>query len=297
MAAPSVTYTFSNGTTADASEVNQNFSDIISGITDGTEDLTISALTCQGTITANSTINKVTITPPTTSATITVADGKTFTCSNTLTFSGTDSSSVAFGAGGTVTYTSNTLAVFAATTSSQLAGVISDETGSGALVFGTSPTIATPSITGTITVSSTPRISGTLDFDDGLTINQGSTLSTYTSTSVTTNTQSSAFAATSATVYLHRVGDVVTCIIPEVRASVTSADTLRFSANHVPAGYRPTTLQHFLVFGEDNGTATATRGYITTGGVIIIQGSITSGSFTTAASGGVYRQAVKWDIN
>lgn len=38
--------------------------------------------------------------------------------------------------------TSGTLAQFAATTSAQLAGVISDETGSGALVFGTSPTIS-----------------------------------------------------------------------------------------------------------------------------------------------------------
>lgn len=39
--------------------------------------------------------------------------------------------------------TSGTLAQFAATTSAQLLGVISDETGSGALVFGTSPSITT----------------------------------------------------------------------------------------------------------------------------------------------------------
>lgn len=42
--------------------------------------------------------------------------------------------------------TSGTLAQFAATTSSQLAGVISDETGSGALVFGTGPTLSQPVI-------------------------------------------------------------------------------------------------------------------------------------------------------
>lgn len=41
----------------------------------------------------------------------------------------------------TLVDTTNTLAVMAATTSAQLAGVISDETGSGALVFGTGPTI------------------------------------------------------------------------------------------------------------------------------------------------------------
>jgi hypothetical protein len=54
----------------------------------------------------------------------------------------------------TLVVTTDTLAVLAATTSSQLAGVISDETGSGALVFGTSPTIATP-------VISSPKISST----------------------------------------------------------------------------------------------------------------------------------------
>lgn len=40
----------------------------------------------------------------------------------------------------------NPLSQFAATTSAQLAGVISDETGSGALVFATSPTLVTPAL-------------------------------------------------------------------------------------------------------------------------------------------------------
>lgn len=98
-------------------------------------------------------VNKVTITAPATGSTLTIVDGKTLTVSNTLTFTGTDSSSVAFGAGGTVAYTGNTLAVFAATTSSQLAGVISDETGSGALVFGTSPTFTTSVVTDSATLA------------------------------------------------------------------------------------------------------------------------------------------------
>lgn len=42
--------------------------------------------------------------------------------------------------------TSNPLSQFASTTSLQLLGVMSDETGTGALVFGTSPTIVTPTI-------------------------------------------------------------------------------------------------------------------------------------------------------
>lgn len=92
------------------------------------------------------TINKVTFTSPATGSTLTIADGKTLTASNTLTFTGTDASSVAFGAGGTVAYTANNLSVFAATTSAQLAGVISDETGTGALVFANSPVLVTPAL-------------------------------------------------------------------------------------------------------------------------------------------------------
>lgn len=57
MAAPSLTYTLTNGTTADASQVQQNFNDILNGITDGTKDLSISALTCAGTATLNGHVN------------------------------------------------------------------------------------------------------------------------------------------------------------------------------------------------------------------------------------------------
>jgi hypothetical protein len=47
--------------------------------------------------------------------------------------------------------TSGTLAQFAATTSSQLAGVISDETGTGSLVFANGPTINNLNLTGQVT--------------------------------------------------------------------------------------------------------------------------------------------------
>lgn len=92
------------------------------------------------------TVNKVTITQPATSATLTIANGKTLTANNTLTFNGTDSSTVSFGGGGTVAYTSNKISAFASTSSAELAGAISDETGytAGAvLVFNTSPSFRT----------------------------------------------------------------------------------------------------------------------------------------------------------
>ena len=103
-------------------------------------------------------VNKVAITAPATGSTLTIADGKTLTASNTLTFTGTDASSVAFGAGGTVAYTANKLSVFAATSSAELLGVISDETGSGALVFGTSPTFTTQITTPVIVKSGTNNV-------------------------------------------------------------------------------------------------------------------------------------------
>jgi hypothetical protein len=135
----------------------------------------------------STTINKVTITAPAASATLTIANGKTLTVSNTLTFTGTDASSVAFGAGGTVAYTGGNLSQFAATTSSQLAGVISDETGSGALVFATSPTLVTPTL-GVATATSinkvtitAPATSSTLTIADGKTLTVSNTL-TFTGT-------------------------------------------------------------------------------------------------------------------
>ena len=105
-----------------------------------------------GAATATS-INGLTISSST--GTLTIANGKTLTASNTLTFTGTDTSSVAFGAGGTVAYVADKLSAFAATTSAELAGVISDETGSGALVFASSPTLVTPTLGAALATSVT----------------------------------------------------------------------------------------------------------------------------------------------
>jgi hypothetical protein len=62
--------------------------------------------------------------------------------------------------GGGDALTSNPLSQFAATTSAQLKGVLSDETGSGAAVFATSPTMVTPAL-GTPTALVGTNITGT----------------------------------------------------------------------------------------------------------------------------------------
>lgn len=139
----------------------------------GTQTLTNKTLTSPAMTTPTlgvasaTSINKVTITAPSTGSTLTIADGKVLTASNTLTFTGTDSSSVAFGAGGTVAYQGGTLAQFASTTSAQLRGVLSDETGTGALVFADTPTIATPVFT---TSAQTPLLLGSTSGSGQLTL-------------------------------------------------------------------------------------------------------------------------------
>ena len=76
------------------------------------------------------------------------------------------------GSGGGDALTANPLSQFAATTSAQLAGVISNETGSGLLVFNDSPTLVTPAL-GTPSALVGTNISGTA--------------SSFTASNVTTN--------------------------------------------------------------------------------------------------------------
>ncbi len=91
------------------------------------------------------------------------------------------------GLGGTTLAAVNAqnLSVFAATTSSELAGVISDETGTGALVFGTSPTFTTSIITPNVT-----GVSGNLVFTNAAQSSGAITNFTFTAANHTTQTAS-----------------------------------------------------------------------------------------------------------
>lgn len=88
---------------------------------------------------------------------------------------------------GTIALTANKLSVFAATTSAELAGVISDETGTGVLVFANTPTLITP-VLGVATATSINGLTITASTGT-LTITNGKTLSVPLDASVSgTNT-------------------------------------------------------------------------------------------------------------
>lgn len=162
-----------SGTVTDFIFTNANgiSGSVLTSTTTPTLTLTLGAIT-------PTSVNGLTITSST--GTLTIAAAKTLTVSNTMTFTATDGSTIAFGAGGTVAYVANKLSVFAATTSAELRTVISDESGTGLLVFNDTPTLITPilgvatatSINGLIITTTT----GTLTLTNGKTLTVQNTL-------------------------------------------------------------------------------------------------------------------------
>lgn len=180
-------------------------------------------------------VNKVAITAPATSATITVADGKTFTSSNTLTLSGTDGSTLNVGTGGTLgglallsaapagTLTGATLNATVVTSSLTAVGTIATgtwtgttiavanggtgvgaSTGSVAVVLSTSPTLVTP-VLGVAAATSinkvaitAPATSATLTIADGKTLTSSNTLTLAGTDSSTLNISSGGTLGTAA---------------------------------------------------------------------------------------------------
>lgn len=116
-------------------------------------------------------VNKVTITAPATSATLTLADGSSLITSGAYdtTITATATTSVTLPTSGTLYGTAS-----ASITSSQLATSMSDETGTGLLVFNTSPNINTSITTSSATFSIANTNATTVNFaGDATTLNIG----------------------------------------------------------------------------------------------------------------------------
>ena len=119
------------------------------------------------------------------SKTITLGGNLTHTGAHTLGLTTTGATSITLPTSGTLAIIGDPLSQFASTTSAQLAGVISDETGTGALVFGTSPTITTSIVAGSATMGLLDTTATTINFGGAATaIDIGATTGT---TSVNNN--------------------------------------------------------------------------------------------------------------
>ena len=126
----------------------------------------------------------------------------------------------------------NPLSQFAATTSLQLKNTISDETGSGALVFGTSPTLVTP-ILGVAAATTVNKVALTTPATNAtLTIVEGATL-TASATATVSGTNTGDEVAASATV--SGVAELAT--ITEVNTGTDAIRTI------TPAGLAGSALQ------------------------------------------------------
>jgi hypothetical protein len=222
-------------------------------------------------------VNKVAITAPATSATLTIADGKTLTASNTLTFTGTDASSVAFGAGGTVLYSGGALGTPSSGTLTNATGLpvsgitasTSTALGVGSIELGhaTDTTIARSSagvisVEGVVvpTVSSTNTLTNktlTTPVIDNIKMGYSTTVTAAGTTTLTaTSNYRQLFTGTTIqTVALPVTSTLVAGMSYEIENNSTGNVTINSSGGNLVATVLPGTCAHVLCIGTTLTTA------------------------------------------
>ena len=148
------------------------------------------------TLTGTQTLTNKTLTLPTIGGTGANFSGSTSGTTTVLATAAAGTTTITLPAlTGTVALNTNNLSVFAATSSAQLLGVLSDETGTGLVVFNNTPTLITP-VLGVATATTinkvtitAPATSATLTIADGATVvHAGAFSQTLTATAATSVT-------------------------------------------------------------------------------------------------------------
>jgi hypothetical protein len=223
-----------------------------------------------GVATATS-VNKVTITAPATSATLTLANGSSLITSGAFdtTITTTANTTVTLPTSGTLATTGN-LSQFSSTTSSQLAGIISDETGTGNLVFSNSPVLVTPNI-------GTPS-AATLTNATGLPIATGvSGLATGVATFLTTPSSANLFAALTDDT---GTGLVVFNTSPNINTSITTSSATFNLINSTATTVNFAGAATTLAIGSASANTTL-NGNVTISGNLTVSGTSTIINATT----------------
>jgi hypothetical protein len=250
------------------------------------------------------TYNKLTLTAPATSATLTLANGSSLITSggHSLTFTTSNTTSLTLPTTGTLATTSNKLSDFAATTSLELLNTITGETGSGALVFANTPSLVTPDI-GVATATSinkltltAPATSATLTLANGsslitsgghsLTFNTSATTSLTlptTGTLATTSNKLSDFAATTSLELLNTItgetgsGALVFATSPDFTTSVTTGSgtfaLFNATASTINAFGAATLMSIGAATGKATFNSTDNSISATTGGLVVSGGA------------------------
>lgn len=148
--------------------------------------------------------------------------------------------------GGGDAMTTDPLSQFVATTSAELAGVISNETGSGALVFGTNPTLTNPVLT-------TP----TLGVAAATSVNKVAITAPATSATLTIVDGATLTASASATVSGTNTGDQTITLTGDVTGTGVGSFATTIAADSVALGTDTT--------GNYVSSATANQGLLLTG--------------------------------
>lgn len=204
--------------------------------------------------------------------------------------------------GGGDALTTNPLSQFAATTSLELKGVISDETGSGALVFATSPTLVTPTlgVAAATTINkvalTAPATGSTLTIADGatLTVSASATITNGTHSGTNTGDQTTVSGNAGTVTVADAGGDTTTWVLlgTSQTGSLSPATDAGLTYNATTNALTATTFVGALT-GDVTGNVTGSSGSCTGNAATVttnanLTGDVTSsGNATTIASAAV----------
>lgn len=180
-------------------------------------------------------------------------------------YTATGASGVVYPSSGTVATTSNTLGDFSSTTSAQLLSVMSDETGTGSVVFSASPTFTGSPALATATATTINKVTITAPASSAtLTIANGKTL-TASNTLTFTGTDSSTIAAGAG-------GTILYAPVANSSLATMAADTVKGNATGSVATPTDLTLTNLLDIASNTRGSVLERG--ASGWTIITPGTL-----------------------